>query len=244
MDLLESSFKFLRQSIWEYHHEEYSFSIIHCITSIELALKERLSRIHENLIFQNLDKEVHHNSKTVGIKGAIVRLRNLGVNINQDAIELIHSVREWRNQVIHHIPQYDNKKAAENLGAVLNFLATFMSNELDINLKGVLETELYSIASNLLDEWESLIEVAMEKASETGRTVLPISCPTCSTMEVVTKINAKEAYCHFCEINLLMGPCEICGELALKDPDTFGRGIYHPDCLNDFAIDYLAEFGT
>ena len=62
-NLLTSAVEFLVEAFSNIETHKPRFAIVHAVTSAELILKERLARIHPNLIFQNIDALIALSSK-------------------------------------------------------------------------------------------------------------------------------------------------------------------------------------
>ena len=104
--------------------------MVHAVTAAELVLKERLARIHPNLIFKDIDALDFAKAQTVPLRHLPRRLLNLGVKITQDETALVYQCANWRNQIVHHLPDFDPKEANVQFPKLLNFIAEFMRREL------------------------------------------------------------------------------------------------------------------
>ena len=66
--LLTSAVEFLVEAFSNYETHKPRFAIVHAVTSAELVLKERLARIHPNLIFQKIDASDFTKEQTVPLR--------------------------------------------------------------------------------------------------------------------------------------------------------------------------------
>jgi hypothetical protein len=238
--LLSSASVFLGESLRSFRSGSLNFAILHVITAVELILKERLARVHRNLIFKTLDNETLDRSRTVGLRELPLRLSHLGVEISPAELATIREVSRWRNEIVHHTPTYNRKTALAKLGEIYDFLGSFLVHQLSIDLKKVIPKELYKIAGALLTEWKGVIREAQERASKARQTVLPDACPGCGAENVLTHGTDGSIECHLCGETLLSGNCPICGKPALGHSTGWeGDEVYHDRCLDDYGSDWL-----
>lgn len=238
-NLLSSASVFLEEFLRSFRSGSLTFAILHVTTAVELILKERLARIHPNLIFKTLDAETLDRSRTVGLRELPLRLSHLGVQISATEIETIREVSRWRNEIVHHTPTYDRKSALAKLGEIYNFLGFFLVHQLGLDLKSVISTDLYKTAGMLLDEWKNVVAEARLRASQVGQTVLPDACPRCGAERVLTEATDGAVECHLCGKTLRSGNCQICGKRALGDAMGWeGDEVYHDKCLHDYGSDW------
>lgn len=238
--LLDSAVVFLEESLRSFKSGALTFAILHVTTAVELILKERLARIHPNLIFKSLDAETLDRSKTVGLRELPLRLAHLGVQIRPRNLETIRQVARWRNEIVHHTPTYDRNSALAKLGEIYEFLGSFLVHQLAIDLKNIIPNDLYKTAATLLKEWKEVVAEARRRASQSGETVLPDPCPRCGADQVLTEGSDGKIRCHLCEKTLLSGNCPICGKPAFGESTGWeGDEVYHDKCLDDYVSDWL-----
>ncbi len=232
--LLESALVFLGESLRSFRSGSLTFAILHVTTAVELVLKERLARVHPNLIFKTLDSEKLDRSKTVGLYELPFRLSHFGVQTNESELATIRDVAKWRNEIVHHTPTYDRNSAIARLGEVYNFLASFLVNQLKVDLKSAISADLYKTASELLSEWKGVIAEARGRAIESGETPRSETCPACGADGVLTEDADGTIRCHLCGENLKAGNCRICDKPAIGHPG-WGDEIYHDACLAGYT---------
>ena len=243
--LLDSASVFLRESLRNYRASYLTFAILHVTTAVELLLKERLARIHPNLIFKSLDAEALDRSKTVGLRELPLRLLHLGVVVSPAEIATIREVAKWRNEIVHHTPTFDRNEAVAKLGEIYNFVGNFLVHRLGVELRSVIPPDLFSTAGELLEEWESVVAEASSRAaiaaSESGGTVLGETCPSCGAASVLVQAPDGSVRCLLCEKqSLFSGTCPLCNQPAISDMEGFNQGeVYHEQCISDFGEDYM-----
>jgi hypothetical protein len=212
--LLDSAVAFLIEAFVTYKAEKQSFAIVHAVTAAELVLKERLVRIHPNLIFKNIDGQNVATELTVPLRHLPRRLVNLGVTIERQEDELIHQCANWRNKIVHHLPDFDPKEAKAQFSKMLDFIASFMRQELNTPIESVLPTRWYKEAKAILKDWEHAVASAQARATQTGN-VMAEACPQCGSDGVLT-VGQSTVYCHLCGSDTYeYGECDRCRRLSI-----------------------------
>lgn len=234
MTLLDSAKCFLIESLENMKKKKLVFAILHAVTSLELILKDRLSRIHPMLIYHDIDNP----SKTVTLKNVTKRLCNFGISLNQEDLKVISTVAEWRNQIVHHMPEFSEEQATRKLGLLYDFISHFLEKEINVQLKDFIPKSLYKIADNLLSSWKKFKKDAFEKALKEGNVFKSQECPICGGIDTVC-IRDDEGFCHLCESKLKIGECPFCHKQAIGEEEDTEGNVYHWECLNDYALDYL-----
>lgn len=120
LDLLENSYDYVKNSIELYriadeygNHDEqrsnleskvkWKLAFVTMVQACELLLKEILSRIQTNLIYDDIDAERIDESKTVSFHQAINRINNFREKIIDDKkIPLLIRCSKLRNEFIHY----------------------------------------------------------------------------------------------------------------------------------------------
>jgi hypothetical protein len=238
--LLESALVFLKESLRSFRSGSLTFAILHVTTAVELVLKERLARVHPNLIFKTLDSEKLDRSKTVGLYELPFRLSHFGVQTSESELATIRDVAKWRNEIVHHTPTYERQSAIARLGEIYDFLASFLVHQLKVDLKSVISADLYKTANELLSEWKLVIAEARGRATESGEMLRSEICPACGADGVLTEDGDGTIQCHLFGETLKSGTCPICNKPALGYPG-WDDEVYHDDCLADVGADYAAE---
>lgn len=209
--LLASACEFLTEALENHQRGKDRFAIVHAVTACELVLKERLSRVHPNLIYKNIDSLTPQRGLTVALSKLPQRLANFGVPLAAPDQELVSRFGEWRNQIVHHLPAYDLSSARSKLPKLLDFLARFIGQQLHANLKDLIPVRLYNTALNLLEEWQPVVAKAQEAAKAAGN-LLPAACPQCAASEVLTADGENRVTCHLCGVRqYVYKQCAQCG---------------------------------
>jgi len=215
-ELLFSAKEFLVEALRDYRAEKLTFAVVHAMIAVELLLKERLKRIHPVLIYENIDSKNLDRAKTVSMGDVPRRLTNLDVQLDLNDVELIHLLRQWRNDVVHHMPGFDLETAKHKLVRLFDFLASFTRRELDVPLKDILPSDLYKFASETLSGWQ----VDVEKAREAARVadyMLEKACPDCGATGVLSLNPMDDVYCHLCNSDrYCFFHCVECGRGVLE----------------------------
>lgn len=231
--LLESAKRFLVESLVNYRDHKNDFAIVHAVTAAELVLKERLARIHPALIYRNIDKPLP-KAQTVSLRDLPQRLHNLGVTVDGKEIE---KFAEWRNEIVHHAPSFDERTARGQLPRLLDFVAVFLRRELDTPLETFLPKDLYETALGYLDDWQKVVSTATEKAIQEGN-VIDDDCPVCTARGVLCRLDEDKVYCHLCASWCGFVPCHDCGRMGLTTETWFQQYICD-DCFNTSYQDDL-----
>jgi hypothetical protein len=209
--LLDSAVAFLIEAFATYTANKQSFAIVHAVTSAELVLKQRLAQIHPNLIFKNLDAQIIKDEQTVSLRHLPRRLLNLGIKIDAQEIQLIHQCANWRNQIVHHLPDFDATEAKVQFPKLLDFIAAFMRRELGTGIEKVLPATWYSTADKILTDWQHAVTKAQAQAMREGN-VLGTACPRCGGIPVLSLRDQRKVHCHLCgSDDYEYYECERCG---------------------------------
>ena len=237
--LLTSAKKFLVEALGNHRDRKWSFAILHAVTAAELVLKERLARIHPSLIFRNIDARSFRGEQTISLNKLPQRLSNLGVQVDPKEAELIATFAEWRNQIVHHMPSFDEKAADRQLPRLLDFLAVFLRRELGTPLEDFLPKSLYRTALALLREWGRVVQNARAQAEAEG-SVLSKTCPDCGTAGVLCLREEKRVICHLCASQQYRyDRCTQCGRQTVSRFSSLDTGNYCDRCIEDAGDQYI-----
>lgn len=237
--LLTSAKQFLVEALGNHRDRKRNFSILHAVTAVELVLKERLARIHPTLIFKNIDARSFREEQTISLSKLPQRLGNLGVQVDPKEAELIAKFGEWRNQIVHHMPSFDEKAADRQLPRLLDFLTVFLRRELDTPIEDFLPKPLYKTASTLLREWERVIQKASAQAQAEG-SVLSEACPDCGTAGVLCLREEKRVFCHLCSSqHYRYDRCTQCGRQTVSRFSSLDSGNYCDRCIDAAGDQYI-----
>ena len=95
------------------------------MTATELVLKEQLARTNPALVLKNIDTKSPQTEQTVSLEALPRRLANLGMALHPTEAQLIRDITQWRHEIVHHMPSFDESVAKKQLPLLLNFLACF-----------------------------------------------------------------------------------------------------------------------
>jgi len=142
---------------------QWKFAILSLVQAIELAIKERLRREHQVLIFSDIDNP----KNTVNITVAFKRLKNIcGITITEKEAEAIHNVKQWRNLIVHSEFAFKAHTAKIAFATLLGFLEEFNRKHLDLNLQEILPEELWDEALSINDFYKELVKRAEIRLNE------------------------------------------------------------------------------
>ena len=230
--LLSSAKDFIIESLNSYRDWKLNFAILHSVSAAELLLKEKLSRIHPNLIYKNIDAKDFTNEHSVSLRNLPHRLINFGVPIHVREVRFVENMAKWRNQILHHMPTFDKELADFQLKHLLDFLAKFLKRELNAPLESFLPKNLYKTVNGLLKEWEYVISEARRKANKEGG-ILAFPCPDCGTTLVLCLRDEKRVFCHLCKAKrYYYDYCTDCKKKTVGTFSTFDEGNWCDECLN------------
>jgi hypothetical protein len=183
--LLLSAEEFLAEALRNHEAGRLQFAIVHAVTAAELVLKERLARINPALLLRNVDTKDPSREHTVALSSIPQRLANLAAGFGSAEARLVVTFADWRNQIVHHMPSFDERQARNQLPHLLDFIAAYLRNELDTPLESFLPKDLFRAASSLLTDWEDAVRGAAARAAEEG-SVLRDTCPLCGAVAVIS----------------------------------------------------------
>lgn len=223
-DFFEDAMDFLRESLANYSHEKWKFSVLHAAMALEMALKERLVMINPALALRNIDDD--GCEQTVSIRKSVQRLKNLGVSFEKSDEDLSTTVATWRDGVAHHRAPFSHDDAKKKLGAIYKFFTRFVETELGKEIRGCLTLDEYHKYKELLREWEEVVKEAQEVAAEESyeEKIGPrtYDCPECWGTDTVV-IREHRGYCHLCNEEFKYENCLRCSE------PVFGHGLAMDD---------------
>lgn len=239
--LFDTAKVFLIQSLLDFEDGRLAFSILHAVTATELLLKERLSLIHQNLIYGKIDSRQITQENTVGLKDLPQRLINLGIELSQEERDVINRLAKWRHEIVHHMPTYSEQHAVINLGLLYDFLSQFLDREMHLTFNDVIPKSSYKTANRLLKEWAEVTTKAKKEAEAEGHLVdVALECPVCGVAGVIS-LRGKQAFCHLCDTNLLFGECPLCHKPAIDTGLFFDDKVYHPKCWHSILENQIKE---
>lgn len=236
--LLGASKAFLAEAIKNHRDRKDAFAILHAVIAVELALKARLARINPALVCESIDKRPP-DRRSVGLSAIPGRLENLSVPLADGDADMVRRFANWRNDVVHHLPTYDEHEARQQLPQLLDFLVKFLRDDLGVSLRSALPRELYSSANKLLTQWASVVAEAAARAEAEGG-VLSEPCPVCGASGVMSGRGKKPAHCHLCESDRYrLDHCIQCGASTMVE---FSSSAFHlcKGCIDDAGDAWLS----
>jgi hypothetical protein len=202
-DLLANARDSLRQAVqllaWkdiESDHARLKHAITNAAHSIELLLKERLRRVNDAFVWENVDKFPNLAARTVTVDTAISRLKNIGgITFTDKDEKILRSLRTTRNAIEHYEWRTSEKEAKVIVGNALSFAFSFAVEHLGTDLAADFKRD---------DTWRALTEELSEFVRAHGA-------------RIEAKLRERgefPSYCDACgELTAPMsgGTCELCG---------------------------------
>lgn len=204
--VLENGLEFIYTALSHLRGEpnprDLKYAVLHLSAGVELVLKDRLSREHWSLVFENIDKATSDayssgDFVSVNLKTSIQRLAQIcRVEISEDEQRSIFNLRKSRN-LMEHFATIDSPIALKASSAkVLSFTLDFVSNEFDLDELAENENSLLKEIRNLLPEFEQFVESRMNKIKDKLATeAVIVDCPRCAQKAMRIE---DGALCHFC----------------------------------------------
>lgn len=240
--LLPSAQQFLIEAMRDFQSRKISFAIVHAVTATELLLKERLRRIHPVLLYRNIDTKNPGGERTVELAAVPRRLANLGVPLEPSQSRLIARISTWRHEIVHHMPTFKREDAELQLPILLNFLATFLRQNLCTPLEDFLPRDLWSQANEILSDWQEFVEEAKKRAVEEGR-VIDDPCPRCAAEKVMTLGDGDDVHCHLCGADLYR--CEMCAGCGRETVISYvpiAEENFCDRCIDAAGDQYISQY--
>ena len=214
----------------------HKWAILELFHTIELLLKERLSREHPLLIYRRIDKPLGDDSQTVGLNEALARFANLEIELPKEYVKILQDLRRRRNRIEHHrfIAESSHEQV---LGEALAFIRYFLEEHLEEDIEEHLTGAQFDMVKELILSYEEQVEraeraldIARSKFSPKEQSVLDTgTCPQCGN-DTVLQGESSEPYCYFCEENVSVAACNYCGRYV--DPDELIGGSICSYCFS------------
>jgi len=237
--LLASAQEFLVEALRNFSDHKPRLAIVHAVTAAELVLKERLARVNPGLIRKNIDAKVPEKEHTVMLSALPQRLANLGMPLSPRDSQLIATMAEWRNQIVHHMPAFNSQAAQRQLPQLLEFLAGYLRTQLATPIESFLPKALYAVAHCLLVDWQKAVATAQATATAEGN-VLADTCPRCGSVAVMCLRADAVVHCHLCEATLRRcDSCDGCGRKVVISYDLVEGENFCDDCIEAAGDRYL-----
>lgn len=246
LTLLHNSHNFLNEALMkaisaEKKIDDWKFAILFLVQSIELSLKEKLSREHSILIYKNID----NREQTVTTSQCINRLKNIcNVELNNEDIEAIAQASKIRNAIVHSEFELSTDIVKLVFAKLLRFLESFHRNHLQENILEIIDESTKYEAISIDAYARGLHSNALVRFEEEGIDEEYIwFCPACGwgTFVVQDDINI----CFLCshQDNTVM--CDSCkrmffefeteqNEHYINGWDTYENKTLCKECSNKY----------
>lgn len=210
--LLENGLDFITEAIQSINaksnHKRLKYSIIHLCAGMELIFKEVLIKKDWQLIFYEPSKASELLLQTgdfvsATFNQAIDRLvSNCHVKINQDDKKALLDLRMKRNRIEHFIIDESVNAIKSLCSNVLNFLITFIDQNIDLNkVSTTSKTFIDNLRKELpkfsafVTERNQRINSKIEHKIAKGLTI--IKCPRCFQKALLVDEDLKCLFCYF-----------------------------------------------
>lgn len=242
LNLLQNGLDSLKHSVEHYlDKNEYSlkYSILHLAHSVELFLKERLSREHKLLIFSKPEIS-NEDSKTVTIDESIKRLAAAGVNLKKEARLAFEELYRTRNKIQHFEINLTRKDVESEMGRNIKYIIEFLKEELAISLEDKIPEYLFSPLRAAIYSYEELnelcnyeIKLFCEKNKIKSEAELCASCGHFSIIFPDPRYSSNDKVkCFYCNNVLEVYRCQKCGITYYLT-----ENIYHDCSLTNYTFE-------
>ncbi len=180
------------------------FGLVNLVTGMEILFKVRLAREHWSLVFSNVNQadRAHLGTgdfRSVSLEDSIKRLGSVcAIQFTPEHERAFNVIRGERNKVLHMGYVSQQSQLRPVVAKTLDFLISFISNELEPN--GLTEE-----TNDLLEQIRSGLAQIRHYVDERTRTIRPtletaystiVQCPLC--LEVAMMFDGGRAKCEFC----------------------------------------------
>lgn len=232
MDRYSSLKMFLQESITNYKNfNKTNFAILHAITAVELALKEKLHEIDPTLLFRK-------KNKTIELSQVPGKLNKVGVLLSKNDKKTITDIANWRNELVHNMPKHDNKVAIKELGKLYNFLFSFLSDQLNKDIKTILSISEITNMKNIILKADELIAQAKLNASRNTGKEFSYACNECNETKVIG-IKDGKIFCFLCDEIRFEASCNDCEKPLYFYSAIHSTDFVCKDCIEEAGDLYM-----
>lgn len=239
-NLLDNALDSLAQGIgFAFDHRDdqskLKVAILLVTQAVELVLKERLRREDVSQIYNKPEQAGNVDASTVSLDEAVKRLKKIAeFRLPEDEYKAIDNLRRTRNRVQHYEIQLSFEQAISQIHAAIAFLIRFLHQELEIDIKNLLDDQTLERLLEVERIIEGFREVARARIEQIERDHLPVSlsdritwrfevltCPVCGEEFYVFSPDINISKCQFCDYEEGFAKCDRCGEVFLEDSGDF-----------------------
>jgi hypothetical protein len=226
--LFDNAIDSLKTGMQFFKDGKQKYALLLVFHSIELLLKEMLSRRDPILIYRNIDKIITDDSLTVGLAEALIRFENLGIPLTDAEKKTVIALQRRRNRIEHH--RYDSLwNDKETLGQSLRFIMSFTVTHLQESLNDHIDMELLKEIENIILSYSERIGIAeydmeqwadkwFKNGFESEEFVGLVDCPVCRQTFLVLNGENIGNYCFFCRKTVDAAECVGCDRIYLPTP--------------------------
>ncbi len=208
------------------------YMILHSFHAVELFLKARLAKANHTLIYDKPEEASKDNAKTVDFKTLCNRLKAVGVKLSDESLDDLRILKEKRNTIEHHKVSLSRDDARIYVGRSVRFLEEFIEDELDQEIKDLVDESQYESLLKEFYSYEERVELAKKQLGlespdpRDGGEYEIFECESCNeeTMIAPAPNQLEVAFCYFCKETSNYYCCSRCGcfVLGLDNEDTMG----------------------
>lgn len=234
LDLLNNSISYFREAVSHAQQESpdtshWKFAIVHVVQAMELAFKEYLRRIHPVFIFESVDRA----DKTIGLKGALARLRNpsIGNVVMSDTEKTkIERAFDLRYELTHFEFNHEHEHIELKFAEIFGFMIFFYRMHLKLETSQFVDEEQHQKIIQLVKARGELLQrvQAYIAGVDTGDVWM---CPSCTEDAFVV----ADRQCCFCHHKEEVVECESCGAETLSSETVDTRDLMDWDISEGVA---------
>lgn len=232
MDRYSSLKMFLQESITNYKNiNKTNFAILHAITAVELALKEKLNEIDPTLLFRK-------KSKTIELSQLPGKLNKMGIHLSKDDKKTITDLANWRNDIVHNMPTHDINIAIKKLGKLYNFIFSFLSDQLNKDIKNILSISQITNMKRIILKADALVTQAKKNASLHSGEEFSYACNECKETQVIG-IKDEKIFCFLCDEIRFEAFCNNCEKPLYFYSVIHSSDFICKDCIEEAGDLYM-----
>ncbi|WP_289354801.1 hypothetical protein [Paenibacillus sp. S-12] len=157
MNLLENAHDFINSSLTYYSYAEdnermWKIAFINIVQALELMAKEKLRRVNNFLVYENIDNP----KNTISLSIALDRLiKILEIELDPKDIANIKKAIQLRNQMMHYEIEYSVHELKAKYCRLFEFATSFHTRFLDSELHAFIYEDLWEIEADLMTYFRS-----------------------------------------------------------------------------------------
>lgn len=207
-DFVEEALKNLEEA--DRDPKRWKFAIFNITQSIELIMKEALSREHQWLLFEDVDKQKF----TVNWRTARARLDKLGkLDLSKQEQANLDFAFKKRNSIVHHSVEIIPEQLKPAFATLLGLTTHLYQTLLDDDLRNHVPKQLFRRIMDISDYGEEVLKQALKAPLDLDDNIR--RCPDCGyeSFKINCELEAECLVCHTKEERVWF--CESCDDLII-----------------------------